>query len=198
MILIGAGGHSKVILDIADLLNIKFKSVFDNKFEQRELFNEISVISKINNSKSEKAIIGIGNNRVRYRFDKEYNNLEWATLIHPKAIISKDVVIVDGSVIMAGCIIQPGVRIGKHCIINTGACIDHDVEIGDFVHVAPNCSLAGGIKVLEGSFIGIGASVIPEVRIGSWSTIGAGSVVLSDVENETIVMGIPAKVKYGK
>ena len=195
MILFGAGGDAKVILDIASLLNIKFESVFDDKLEKGMFFNEIPAISKLIYSHNQKAIIGIGDNNARYRIDKKFEKLKWVTLIHPKSIISKDVTIGEGTVIMAGSIIQPGVRIGRHCIINTGACIDHDTEIGDFAHIAPNCSIAGGVKIHEGSFVGIGSSVIPEVRIGMWATIGAGSVVLEKVKNRTTVIGVPAKVK---
>jgi acetyltransferase-like isoleucine patch superfamily enzyme len=94
---------------------------------------------------------------------------------------------------MAGAIIQTGTKIGKHSIINTGACIDHDCIIGDFVHIAPNCSLAGGVSVGEGTFFGIGSSIIPNKTIGSWTNVGAGSVIIADQPSNCTTLGIPAK-----
>ena len=98
---------------------------------------------------------------------------------------------------MAGVIIQPGTKIGKHCIINTGACIDHDVVIQDFVHIAPRCSIAGGVEIGEGTFLGIGTIVINNITIGSWSIIGAGSVVVKDLISNITAVGNPAHIiKY--
>jgi acetyltransferase EpsM len=94
---------------------------------------------------------------------------------------------------MAGAIIQTGTKIGKHSIINTGACIDHDCIIGDFVHIAPNCSLAGGVSVGEGTFFGIGSSIIPNKTIGRWTNVGAGSVIITDQPDNCTTLGIPAK-----
>ena len=94
---------------------------------------------------------------------------------------------------MAGVIIQPGVKIGRHCIVNTGSCIDHDCIIDDFAHIAPKCGLAGGVSIGEGSFIGIGSSIVPNRAIGKWSIVGAGSVVIKDIPGYSTSYGIPAK-----
>jgi acetyltransferase EpsM len=96
---------------------------------------------------------------------------------------------------MAGVIIQPGSTIGRHCIINTGACIDHDCFIEDFVHIAPKAALAGGVMIGEGTLIGIGSSIVPNVTIGKWSTIGAGAAVICDIPDNCIAVGVPAYVK---
>ena len=118
-------------------------------------------------------------------------------LKHPSAIIGNDVQIGIGTVIMAGVIIQPGTKIGKHCIINTGAYIDHDVVIQDFVHIAPRCSIAGGVEIGEGTFLGIGTIVINNIKIGSWSIIGAGSVVVKELISNITAVGNPAHIiKY--
>ena len=96
---------------------------------------------------------------------------------------------------MAGAIVQPGAKIGRHCIINTGACVDHDCIIEDFVHIGPNSALAGGVTVGEGTFVGIGSSVVPYVTIGKWSTIGAGSAVITDIPDNCMAAGVPALIK---
>jgi acetyltransferase EpsM len=94
---------------------------------------------------------------------------------------------------MAGVCINTNATIGKHCIINTSSTIDHDCKIEDFVHVAPSSSLAGGVEVGEGSFIGLGAFIIQGIKIGKWCVIGAGSVVIRDVPDFSVVAGVPAK-----
>lgn len=192
--LIGVGGHSRVILELAELNGLIVDGLFDDDVQKFNLnFGKKKVKGPIDVDLAGPLVIAIGNNKIRKQISGMILKADWQTLIHPTAIISRDVVIGEGSVIMAGVIIQPGTRIGKHCIINTGACIDHDCFIEDFVHIAPNCSLAGGISVREGTFIGIGSSIIPNITIGSWTNVGAGSVVVSNQPDNCTTVGVPAK-----
>lgn len=190
----GSGGHAKVVIEIAQLNGLRVDSIYDDDFNKADsIVCGIKVKVPIDYSLSSPSIVSIGNNVVRKRIVNNIINAQWYSLIHPTAIISKDVVIGEGTVIMAGVIIQTGVKIGNHCIINTGSCIDHDTIIGNFVHVAPNSSLAGGITIGEGAFIGIGSSIIPNVVIGNWTTIGAGSVVINNQPDNCVSVGVPAK-----
>jgi sugar O-acyltransferase (sialic acid O-acetyltransferase NeuD family) len=190
----GIGGHSKVVIDVAKLIGVSISSFFDdNPLSHNTEFCDVKVIGSILDFIEGNAIIAIGDNKSRKIIVERVSKASWQTIIHPSAIISKDVVIGEGSVIMAGAIIQTGTKIGKHSIINTGACIDHDCIIGDFVHIAPNCSLAGGVSVGEGTFIGIGSSIIPNKTIGSWTNVGAGSVIIADQPSNCTTLGIPAK-----
>ena len=95
---------------------------------------------------------------------------------------------------MQGAIIQSCAKIGKHCIINTGASIDHECQIADFVHISPHSTLCGNVHVGEGSWIGAGSTVIPGVKIGRWAVVGAGAVIIKDVPDKAVVAGVPAKV----
>ena len=194
----GVGGHSRVVFDVAKLNGISVSCFFDdNPLFHKTEFCGVKVIGPIVNFIDGNAIIAIGENKTRKSIFDRVSNALWQTLIHPSALISKDVMIGEGSIIMAGGIIQTGTKIGKHTIINTGACIDHDCHIGDFAHIAPNCSLSGGVLVGEGAKIGIGACVIPGVKIGKWATIGAGSVIIRDVPDYAVIVGNPGKViKY--
>jgi sugar O-acyltransferase (sialic acid O-acetyltransferase NeuD family) len=192
--LIGVGGHSRVIFELAELNGLIVDGLFDDDVQKFNLsFGEKKIKGPIDVDLAGPLVIAIGNNKIRKQISGRVLKADWQTLIHPTAIISRNVVIGEGSVIMAGVIIQPGTRIGKHCIINTGACIDHDCFIEDFVHIAPNCSLAGGISVREGTFIGIGSSIIPNITIGSWTNVGAGSVVVSNQPDNCTTVGVPAK-----
>lgn len=191
---IGVGGHAKVILELAKLNGLIIDGLFDDDVQKFNLnFGEYKRNGPVDVNLTGPLVIAIGNNKIRKLISGRVLNADWQTLIHPSAIISKNVIIGEGSVIMAGVIIQPGTRIGKHCIINTGACVDHDCVIGDFVHIAPNCSLAGSVSVGEGTLIGIGSSIIPNRTIGSWTNVGAGSVIITDQPDNCTTLGVPAK-----
>jgi sugar O-acyltransferase (sialic acid O-acetyltransferase NeuD family) len=190
--IIGTGGHSRVVQDIVNLDYNYIIKLYDSDFKKCN-----NVIDNIDNIKQENTIIAIGNNKVRKHISLMLPNLFWISLIHPSAIIAKDVLIGKGTVVMAGVIIQSGTIIGNHCIINTGSCIDHDCIISDYVHIAPNSSIAGAVIIKEGVFVGIGASIINNIEVNSWSIIGAGSVVLNKINDNHIVAGNPAKfIKY--
>ncbi len=198
--IIGCGGHARVLLEIIDLLGLNISFLYDDNLGVDIPLNLIDkFVSPVNYEISEKAIIAIGDNSLRKKVSDRMNKKIWDIIIHPSSIISKDMVIGEGTVIMAGAIIQTGSRIGKHCIINTGACIDHDCEIGSFAHISPNVSIAGGVCIGEGTHIGIGACVIPGITIGKWVKIGAGAVVIRDIPDFSVAVGNPARIiKYNK
>ena len=197
VIILGASGHAKVIADIVvksgdnligfldDNKEIKNKVIFDNK-------KVIGTIIDCYNYPDVYFIIGIGSNKIRRTISKKYN-LNWYTAIHPNAIIADDVEIGEGTVVMAGTIINIGTKIGKHCIINTSSSIDHDNILEDFVHISPGAHLAGTVTVKNGTWICAGAIVINNIRIEKNNVIGAGAVVIQSIntENSTYV-GIPA------
>ena len=190
----GIGGHSKVIIESALLSGFVIDCVYDDDLQKlNSNFNQNKIGGLIDSSFIGTLVIAIGNNQIRKKINDRFSKASWQTIIHPSAIISKDVIIGEGSVIMAGAIIQPGTIIGRHCIINTGACIDHDCIISDFVHIGPNSSLAGGVSIGEGAFIGIGSSIIPIITIGRWTNVGSGSVVITDQPDYCTTLGIPAK-----
>lgn len=118
----------------------------------------------------------------------------FAVLQHPAAIVSQlDVMIGEGSQIMAGAIVQPGTKIGNNVIVNTGAVIDHDCRIADNCHIAPSASLSGNVTVCEGTHIGAGAVVRQGVSIDIGVVVGAGAVVVNDIHQHATVVGVPAK-----
>ena len=194
--ILGFGGHSKVVLDLAKNLDLSISGLYDdNPNTHGKEYNGIKVLGPINSIASGTAVIAIGNNQIRKNIVDQSLPINWKVLIHPSSYVSLDAYIGEGTVIMAGAIIQPGANIGRHCIINTGACVDHDCIIEDFVHIGPNSALAGGVTVGEGTFVGIGSSVVPYVKIGKWSTIGAGSAVINDIPDNCMAAGVPAVIK---
>ncbi|WP_298067397.1 acetyltransferase [uncultured Cetobacterium sp.] len=206
VIVIGSGGHAKVIIDIIlqrnkildDNLNII--GILDDKYnedEKIEIF-ETPIIGKIEKmvelAEDIHYIIAIGNNSVRRKIAEKYSDKKFITLIHPKAIIGEKVKIEEGTVVMAGSIINSYTKIGKHCILNTGSIIEHDNTIEDYVHISPNATLCGGVMIKEEAWIGAGATIIQEKKIGKKVMVGAGAVVIKNLQDQIKVIGVPTKI----
>lgn len=189
--LIGAGGHAKVIIEIFEEMGEEIIMINDNNAALSNLY-EYSVTTDMP-AQDISVIISVGSNKIRKRIATGLTNA-FATAIHPKANLSKRCTINEGTVVMAGVTINSNAVIGKHCIINTNASVDHDCVIGDFVHIAPGSSIAGGVAIGEGTQIGVGSSIIPGITIGKWVTIGAGTVVLDDVPDYAVVVGVPGNI----
>ncbi len=202
ILIIGAGGHARVI---ADIIRLQGHAVVGFLDDEPSLIGQhlhgTSVLGQIDTYQSysyDKIVLGIGSNQIRSALHtlhlKNIPDDDWHIAIHPTATIGSFTTIGHGTVIMAGVIINPGAKICQHTIINTGAIVDHDCTISDYAHVAPAVNLAGGVKVGNGTLLGIGSSVIPYQSIGSWSIIGAGAVVISDLPSNVTAVGVPAKV----
>ncbi len=195
--LYGASGHAKVIVDILQNNGIHIENIIDDNPKSNNLLGiEVIKTDKFDFNFFDNAIISIGNNKVRKKISIKFD-INYANAIHPKAQISNFAKIGEGTVVMAGAIINPDTKVGKHCIINTGAIIEHDCFIENFVHISPGTTLAGNISVGEGTHVGIGATIIQGVVIGKWATIGAGAVIIRDVPDYAVVVGNPGRIiKY--
>lgn len=197
--IIGAGGHGVVVAEIAKLNG--YKKIFfydDNPSMLGTNILEWKVAGNTNNiPKNSEVIIAIGDNKIRYNITNRALDRNWLipVLIHPRAVISENVNIGAGTVIMANSVINARTTIGKGCVINTSSSVDHDCILEDFVHIAPGANIAGGIKIGEGTLVGIGSCLIPNITIGSWNVIGAGSTVIKNIQDNQIVYGNPAKPK---
>jgi len=198
--ILGAGGHAKVVLDIAlSMQQFEEIKIYDDYNKAALLSYEISgtlddlLLDVVKNKGLQ--IIAIGKNEIR-KSKFEYllaRNLDFGLLIHPRAIISPFATIHQGSVVMANAVINPATEIGCNVIINTSASIDHNCKIGSHAHIAPNATLCGGVEVGELSWVGAGSTVLEGVKIGKNCMIGAGAVVNKNVSDNSIVVGVPAK-----
>ncbi len=201
ILIIGAGDQCKIIIDM--LSNSKAyrvlgmidvlgkKGNLDKKILGKPILGSMDDVPKYAGSLS---VVAIGDCEKRRKLVAAIKpSLRFVTLIHPRAYVSKSVVIGEGSMISVNAVINPNASIGQHCIINTAATIDHDCRIGDFVSVSPGVHIAGNVVVGQGTLIGIGASVKDNVRIGKNCVIGAGAVVIDDIPDNSIAVGVPAK-----
>ncbi len=194
MILFGASGHCKSVIDIAKSLGEEITIIYDDNPKAEAICNiPIQKFKAEVSNEKETWVISIGSNKNRMKVKNKLAE-NFGLLIHRTASVSSSSSVANGTVVMAKVVINACTTIGEHCIINSGAVIEHDCSLGDFVHISPNVSLAGGVTIGEGTHIGIGACVIPEIKIGNWATIGAGSVIIKDVPDGAVVVGNPGRV----
>ena len=195
LVIVGAGGHGKVIADNA--LKNGYETVcFVDDFAIGgvagfPVIGTSSEIERLNDGNTD-FVIGIGNNLTRKRI-AETHDVNWVSLIHPSAQIALGANIGKGTVVMANAVVNAFATVGEHCIINTGAIVEHDNWIDKYVHVSPNATLGGTVRVGELAHIGISATVKNNVNICSCSVIGAGAVVVKNIAESGVYIGVPAK-----
>lgn len=198
LIVLGAGGHAKVVVSTVIEAGIKIEGIYDDdpgKWGKSILDIPIKgPFSMIHESECSNAVIAIGDNRTRRTIAEKFSYLRWISIVHPNAYVHSSVHLGGGTVVFAKAVIQPDSVLGEHCIVNTGATIDHDCRIGDYVHVAPGVNLAGEVTLGNGVFCGIGTKVIGGISIGDWTVAGAGSVVVRNLPEYSIAFGVPARV----
>ncbi|AZR73884.1 serine acetyltransferase [Anoxybacter fermentans] len=206
VIFIGAGDHCKNILSFFRFnKNFNIYGITDPNSKVDQIFNipilgSDELLESLYKEKKVKyafvTVGGTGDNKLRaILFEKAKKiGFDFINIYHPNSIVSQDLKVGVGNLFMAGSIINSNVSIGDNNIINTGAIIEHDVRIGNHTHIAPGVTLGGGVEVGDLSHIGIGATVIQGVKIGTNSIVGAGAVVLKDVADNSVVVGVPAKL----
>ena len=195
--IIGAGGHCKVVIDIINEMGTyTIIGVYDDHKEGD--VSGVKIIGKVCDIHQamnvDEFIIAIGNDHVRKTIYETYPYLIWATVIHPRAIISKSAKIAIGCVVCAGAVVQPDVMIGKHCIINTNCNIDHEAMIGNYCSVCPGVTICGQVKIGDETFVGANATIIQNLTVGHHCVIGAGTVIIRNVEHEVKIVGNPGKL----
>lgn len=199
LLIIGAGGHGKVIADIALKMNKWEYIAFLDDSEHAKTSMGIEIIGGFTDVskfiKDYDVFVGIGNNTIREKIQEqiEFLGASIPVLIHPHAVIGEQVFLGPGTVVMAGAIINCCTKIGKGCIINTASTIDHDNVIEDYVHISPGAHLAGTVRVGSGTWLAIGSIVINNINITSKCKIGAGAVVIRDITEAGTYIGVPAK-----
>jgi UDP-perosamine 4-acetyltransferase len=192
IIVIGGGGHARVVIDTLLMLDCDILGVCDpalppgrpGPFGLAVLGGDDAVAAHAPDEV--RLVNGVGAPGAAERRRAVFESFGrrgygFVTVVHPSAVIGREVALGAGAQVMAGAVVQTGARIGCNAILNTGCRIDHDCLIGDHAHIAPGAVLSGVVTVEDGVFIGAGASVIPGMRIGRGAMIGAGTVVVRDV-----------------
>lgn len=205
LLIIGSSGHAKVIIDIVEKqgkYNIiglidSFKSIGEEALGYKVLGDETVLLKNNSAFKNLHLFIAIGDNAVRFKVYNQINslavNFNYATVVHPSAVIGKNVKLGMGVAIMAGSVINPDTVIGNFSIINTASSIDHDCNIEDFATVAPGAVLGGTVNIGQFGVVSIGATVKHGINIGKDAIVGAGATVISHIANNEIYVGVPAR-----
>lgn len=209
VIILGAGGHSRVLIDILKSCKVTIEGITDpdtSLYGKRVMGVPVIGGDHLVLDYHPETILlvnGIGlveqTSKRRQVFEAfKGRNYCFLNVVHPRAVLASDVEIAEGVQIMAGAVIQTAASVGANTIINTMSSIDHECVIGSHVHIAPGATISGGVTTGDGVFIGAGATVIQGVHIGANSIVAAGAVVTCDIPEGVTVMGVPAKVVGGE
>ncbi len=197
LLIIGAGGHGKVIADIAEKNGYEDILFLDDSPESKSCGRHKVVGKSLDATtyRGAEFVVAIGNTESRRRIQLflEENGLRVVSLIHPAATVAPDVSVGAGTVVMAGAVVNPGAAIGRGCIVNTCSSVDHDCRIGNFVHISVGSHLAGTVTVGDGVMVGLGAVLVNNIKITDNVTIGAGAVVVNSISERGIYVGSPVR-----
>ena len=197
LVIIGTGGHAKVCLDIAELMDQWDEIGFFTEDQEVKEFMGYKIMDSLDvkpDNLDRGFFVAIGDSAKRKKWQESLaqKGASVCTLIHPSATISRNVTIGMGTVVMAGTVINPGTRIGDGCIINTSCSIDHDNIIGKFSHLSPGACTAGGVNIGENVWVGVGANIINNVDICPECVVGAGATVINSIRESGVYVGTPA------
>ena len=194
-LVLGAGGHAKVVAEVLRCLERPVDGFVTPGFERgSDFFHSIIIGNDEDVLQWQPDQInlynGIGSlpgNTLRWRIAKKMrkHGYTFSKIVHPSAVVAKGVSLEDGVQVMAGVVIQPETTIGQDSIINTSASIDHDCVIGKKCHIAPSVACSGGVEIGDGTHVGTGAVITQGVKIGKGCVVAAGSVVYRDLEDFT-------------
>lgn len=205
IILIGGGGHAKSLLGAMLRAGLSVSGIVEADAGMVGL-NVLGIpvigtdadLPKIKSDKDPGAIVALGSTGDNSQREKVFVQLkelgfEFPVFVAASAVVSAEVELASGTVVLEGAVVNAASRVGENCIINTGAIIEHDCTVGDHVHVCPGATISGGCIIGDGAFIGAGATVIQGITIGAGAMVAAGAVVIRDVPEGKMVAGSPAR-----
>ena len=206
VIVIGAGGHGRVVADALRAAGRELLGFTDaDSTRQGTRLDGLLVLGgdevlATHNVENVVLANGVGSIGVPTRRRAVHEALaadgwRFTTVLHPRATVSPHALLEEGAQVMAGAVVQPGAVIGVGSIVNTGALVDHDCVLGAHCHVAPGATLSGQVHLGAECHVGTGAVIVQGVRLGARTLVGAGAVVVSDYPGEVTLMGVPARAK---
>jgi len=210
IVVIGASGHAKVVIDIIEQQGChNIVGLIDSFKEPTTTLMGYGVIGRedciprlLATGEITGGIVAIGHNWVRHQMAQRIQEcapgFQFVSAIHPSARIAREVALGQGVAIMAGVSINPGTHIGDFCFLNTNASADHDNILGEFSCLQPNAATGGNVRIGAFSSISMGANIIHHVTIGSHTVVGAGSTVLSDLPDSVVAYGTPCRAIRGR
>ena len=203
ILIFGAGGHARVVADAAEASAAWRVAAFvvtaplgGSSMQGREIWPDGDVLTARRGPDA--GIVAIGDNAVRQRIVERIRasrpDFRFVTVVHPRAVLSAHARVGEGSVLLAGAIVNPAAVVGAHVALYTNAIVEHDDVIGDFASLAPAAALGGAVTIGARSFVGMGAVVIHGRKVGADTVVGAHATVVADLPDRVVALGTPARV----
>jgi UDP-perosamine 4-acetyltransferase len=202
LLLIGAGGHAKVVIEIFRAANYyEIVGLIDRNEDAPPVLGVPVIgtdahLSRFRQNGIRHAFIGMGDNWRRLQIGRylQQSGFEIVNAISPAAVVSASAQLGQGIAVMPGAVINAEAWIGDFAIINTRASVDHECWIAEGVHVGPGSTICGNVTIKRLAFVGAGSTVIPERTIGENAMIGAGACVIQDIPKSVLARGVPARI----
>ena len=203
MVVLGAGGHAGVLIQV--LRRLGRKVLFATAAPGTDAPAQVGGVTVRRDAdvlrlapEAVELVNGVGSARLPVRRKEVYRRFRargfrFSRVVHPQAIVEESAVLGSGAQVMAGAVIQHNVVLDEDTLVNTRASIGHDTRVGAHAHVAPGGTVCGCAKVGVGTHVGAGATIIQGVRIGEWCVVAAGAVVTGPVRDGVTVLGVPAR-----
>ena len=195
LIIFGAGGHSKIVNDMAEVCGYEVAGFVSPCGKREHLGHRVySSVEEIAHPEDYCFFVARGDNMLRKTIFEAHPDLEYPNMIHPTSIISKYSNIGKGNLLMPYSVVNAFATVGDHCIINTSAIVEHDCKVGSFCHVSVKSVMTGACAIGDGVFLGAGTTMRDGRRVGEWTTVGCGSAVVKDLEPNAVYVGCPARL----
>lgn len=198
--IIGAGGHGRVVADAALEAGWREVAFFDDRFPELEKTLDWPIVGTFGDlvgrlDRYDGIFPGMGDNHTRLTIINQlmHHGKQCATVVHPRAWVSRRALVGAGCFVAAGAVVGIGSVVARGSIINTSATVDHDCVLGESVHIAPGAHVAGTVEIGSRAWIGVGASIRQGVRIGADVVVGAGAAVICDIADSVVAFGVPAR-----
>jgi sugar O-acyltransferase (sialic acid O-acetyltransferase NeuD family) len=207
--IVGAGGHGKVVADLARACGFAPIGAVDLRPEAvgrlaepggtRVRAAQADFLAHVERhgalpERGDAVVVAVGDNRARLAVHGALAAVSRPSLVHPHAILSPSAALGAGTVVFAGVVVNAAATVGEAVILNTRVVVEHDCQIGDGVHVSPGAVLCGGVSVGDGAWIGAGSTILPGVRVGPWAIVGAGALIRVAVPAGATVVGNPGRI----
>lgn len=206
LVIVGAGGHGREVLDVVEAVNAGCRTwnvlgfLDDGEVDAGRLgrrgvglLGPVAALADLDAD----YVVGIGGSEARAQVDElaSRHGRQAAVLVHPLASTGSDVELAAGVVLAAGVRVTTNVRLGRHTHANVGSVVSHDCRVGDFVTISPGALVNGNVVLQEHVLLGAGSIVTPGRTIGRGTWVGAGAVVVDDLASAVVATGVPARVR---
>ena len=203
LLIVGAGGQAANAFEVSSAMGLEPVGFIDETDlpERASNYLDIPVFSSVSYAATTRDVqyifvaIGEGWRRaeVTARLRKVHKELEFATLVHPSAVVSRKATVGEGSLVMPGAFVGSGATVGQGVTIGSNAVLAHHCVIGDFVSIFAGASIAGGTRIGDRSAVGLNAAIREKTLVGSDVVVGAQSLVLEDIDDRCVVLGVPGR-----